>query len=176
MQANCLYTRPTVITTGMAAGSLEAFATYLHALADSYSHKDCIDALDALGMPWGTHTLTDTQVPACYYKPNTPGNDDVHGREFGGHPDAGRTDAAIQHVYAELTARSLQSEGQSYPLSMETELSGTQTLSDLLHIFVHGWDWQHAGERRSLLDRLLPRLQAQRAPIQHGYVPLVLAE
>lgn len=36
MQASCLYTRTTVITTGIQVGSMEAFATYLHSLADYY--------------------------------------------------------------------------------------------------------------------------------------------
>jgi len=72
MQTNYRYTRTAVITTGMAAGSLEVFATYLHSLADAYSHQDCIAAMDALGMPWATHTITqfgDPSVPACNYNP-----------------------------------------------------------------------------------------------------------
>ncbi len=68
MKADCLYTRTATITTGMEAGSLEAFGTYLHSLADYYSHRECLDAMDELGMPWATHPLT--SVPACNYNPS----------------------------------------------------------------------------------------------------------
>jgi hypothetical protein len=85
MQTNYRYTRTAVITTGMAAGSLEAFATYQHSLADAYSHQDCVAAMDALGMPWATHTITqfgDPSVPACNYNPLNYSSTDVHGEFF----------------------------------------------------------------------------------------------
>ncbi|HIC89774.1 MAG TPA: hypothetical protein EYP04_10295 [Anaerolineae bacterium] len=63
MQAPCLYTRTAVITTGIQVGSSEAFATYLHSLADYYSHRECIALMDNLRMPWATHTLAG--YPAC---------------------------------------------------------------------------------------------------------------
>ena len=172
MQASCLYTRTVVITTSIQAGSLEAFATYLHSLADTYSHQECIVLMDSLGMPWATHTLAG--YPACNYNPANPQPDDVHGREFYTHTDSLRTDAAIQHVYSELVARSVQREGQYPPISLNTPISGSQTLSDLLYTFVHEWDFEHPTERRSQADRIANAVLAQRVPIRRIYLPLVV--
>ena len=99
MQATCRYTRTVEISTTITAGSLEAFATYLHSLADSYSHRDCIAAMDNMGMPWATHTLAGCYE--CNYIPSHPTNSDAHGREFGSEymHDSQRTDEAIRHVY-----------------------------------------------------------------------------
>ena len=80
------YVRSWPVDTTMEAGSLEAFATYLHALADSYSHEDCIAEMDAVGLEWATHTITN-DYPACKYNPNNPQPDDVHGVEFGNTPN-----------------------------------------------------------------------------------------
>jgi hypothetical protein len=172
MQAGCLYTRTAVITTGIEAGSLEAFATYLHSLADHYSHRECIAAMDALGMPWATHTLTG--VEACNYNPANPQPDDVHGREFYTYTDSLRTDEAVRHVYAELCVRSHQREGDYVPLSLDTSISGTETLSDMLSVFVHGWTFDQAEERRALADRIAEAvLQTPRLPIRRFYLPLV---
>jgi hypothetical protein len=163
MQAQCLYTRTAVITTGLEAGSLEAFGTYLHSLADYYSHRECIAAMDDLGMPWATHTLAG--VPACDYNPFNPQADDVHGREFYTYTDSLRTDEAVRHVYSELSARSRQREGVYLPISLDVEISGTQTLSEMLDIFVHTWDFDHPGERRAQADRIVEAvLQAPRVP------------
>lgn len=175
--AACHYTRTTVIAAPMAAGSLPAFATYLHALADSYSHQACIAALDELGAPWGVHTTPpiDPSVPACDYHPRTPTAADVHGREFYTYTDSFRTDAAIQHVYRELVARSLRREGQFYPLGLATPLiavSGSPTLSQTLAGFVHTWDFDHPAERRAYADQLAAAILAQRQPMFRLYAPL----
>ncbi|MBU0490311.1 MAG: hypothetical protein KKB13_00530, partial [Chloroflexi bacterium] len=132
MQATCRYTRTVAITTGVPAGSLPAFATYLHTLGDAYSHRDCIAVLDSLGLPWATHTISG--VYECDYKPWHPTNDDAHGREFGTQAmtDSLRTDEAVRAIYGELAARSRQREGQYMPLSLDTPISGTATLSDVL--------------------------------------------
>ena len=174
MQASCLFTRTAVITTAIQPGSLEAFATYIHSLADYYSHRDCIAHMDELGMPWATHTLAGH--PACNYNPTNPQPDDVHGREFYTYTDSLRTDAAIQHIYSELTARSLQDEGRYWPLDMNaplTGLSGSPTLSETLSTFVHQWDFDHAAERRAWLDQVAPAIIAQRLPRQTLYLPLI---
>ena len=170
MRASCLYTRTIVITTGMDAGSLEAFGTYLHSLADYYSHRECITAMDDLAMPWATHTLTST--PPCDYNPWNPQADDVHGREFGSHGDASRTEEAIQHVYRELVSRSLAREGRYYPLAMETAISGTSTLSETLQIYARNWSFDDAAERRHLLDSVTHGVLATRRPVRRIYVPL----
>ncbi|NOZ71689.1 MAG: alpha/beta hydrolase [Chloroflexi bacterium] len=173
MQASCLFTRTAVITTSIEPGSLEAFATYLHSLADYYSHRDCIAHMDELGMPWATHTLSGH--PACDYNPANPQPDDVHGREFYTYTDSLRTDAAIQHIYRELVARSQQGEGQYWPLDMSTPLptlAGSPTLSETLSTFVHQWDFNHASERRAWLDTVVPAILAQRTPRQTLYLPL----
>lgn len=174
MQASCLYTRTAVITTGIQAGSLEAFATYLHTLGDAYSHRECISLMDRLEMPWATHTLTG--YPACNYNPLDPQPDDAHGREFGASPDAARTDEAIQAIYDELVQRSLQREGAYFPLDMDTPLpalSGTPTLRDSLYTFVHQWDFEHPEERRVWADEIAGAILSQRVPLRRVYVPLV---
>ncbi|MBI5879318.1 MAG: hypothetical protein HZB53_16850 [Chloroflexi bacterium] len=162
MSAKCLYTRTSVIATPvtLTAGSLPAFATYLHSLADSYSHKDCIDAMDALGMPWATHSTPpiDASVPACDYHPQTPDADDVHGREFYTYTDALRTDQAIHAVYGELVSRSLQYEGVYAPVSLSAVLSGTQTFSETLYTFVHQWTFDQPANRRAYADALATKI------------------
>lgn len=179
MGATCLVTRTATISVPLAAGSLEAFATYLHALADSYSHLDCIAAMDALGRPWATHTTPplDTRVPACDYHPRTPQADDVHGREFFTYTDSLRTDAAIQAVYAELTARSLAREGRFRPLGLDeplTALAGAPTFSQTLAIFVHTWDFDAAAERRAYADQIAAAVLAQRQTRYRAYLPVLL--
>jgi hypothetical protein len=175
MRAACLYTRTAVITTSMQAGSLEAFATYLHSLADSYSHLDCIDAMDARGMPWATHTTPplDDSIPACDYHPSNPQSDDVHGEEFFTYTASLRTDAAIRAVYMELVTRSLQREGQYFPIGLNTPISGGQTLSDTLAVFVHQWTFDQAGERRAYVDELAAAVLAQRREMRQLYLPLI---
>ena len=174
MQASCRFTRTAVITTSIQPGSLQAFATYIHSLADYYSHRDCIAHMDELGMPWATHTLTGH--PACNYNPANPQPDDVHGREFYTYTDSLRTDAAIQAIYNELVARSQQDEGQYWPLDMNTPLTGltgSPTLSETLSTFVHQWDYTQAAERRAWLDSVAPAILAQRTPRQALYLPMV---
>ncbi len=173
MQASCRYTRTAVITTGIKAGSLEAFGTYIHSLADYYSHRDCIALMDSLGMPWATHTLSG--YPACDYNPLDPQPDDVHGREFYTYTDSLRTDAAIQDIYGELVARSLQREGKYFPISMDTPLTaldGFPTLSETLHTFVHQWDFEHPYDRRAWLDKVSAAILAQRRPLHRTFMPL----
>lgn len=172
MKAKCRYTRTAVVTTGMEAGSLEAFGTYLHSLADYYSHRDCLQAMDDLGMPWATHPLTG--VPACNYDPTNPTSDDVHGREFGTYTDSLRTDEAIQHIYSELVSRSLQLEGRYHPLALDTVITGTQTLSDTLHTFVHAWDFEEPEERRAQADMIASAVLNVRVPVRRIYLPLLM--
>ncbi|MCX6029606.1 MAG: hypothetical protein NT169_09935 [Chloroflexi bacterium] len=179
MRASCLYTRTAVITAPMAAGSLAAFATYLHSLADSYSHLDCIAAMDGLGKPWATHTTPpiDASVPACDYHPHTPQADDVHGREFYTYTDSLRTDAAIRAVYGELAARSWQREGHFFPLGLDTPLAGltgSPTVSETLAAFVHTWDFDGAANRRAYADDLAAAILAQRQPLRRVFLPVTL--
>jgi len=178
MQARYRYTRTAVITTGMEAGSLEAFGTYLHSLADAYSHRDCIAAMDALGMPWATHTITplgDTSVPACDYNPFQYSATDVHGREFFTYTESySHTDAAIRAVYAELVSRSLQIEGQYPPLNLDTlmlAITGTPTYREALHVFVHNWDYDQPASRRAYADLIAKSALMERHRI---YLPLVV--
>jgi hypothetical protein len=174
MQADCHYTRTAVITTGMEAGSLEAFGTYLHSLGDYYSHRECLVAMDELGMPWATHPLTG--VPECNYNPFDPQPDDVHGREFYTYTDSLRTDEAVRHIYSELVSRSLRMEGQYYPLSLETVITGSETLSDALHAFVHAWRFDEPGMRRAQADVIAERALALRVPVRKLYLAAVIKE
>ena len=183
MQARYRYTRTAVITTGMEAGSLEAFGTYLHSLADAYSHEDCIAAMDALGMPWATHTITplgDTSVPACDYNPFNYSATDVHGREFYTYTESySHTDAAIRAVYAELVSRSLRREGKYFPISLDTRLmsiTGTPTLSEAVYAFVHNWDYDQPSKRREYTDLISDAALTQRQPVQRIYLPLTIRQ
>ncbi|MBI5566982.1 MAG: hypothetical protein HY870_18940, partial [Chloroflexi bacterium] len=177
MQANCLYTRTAAISTTIPAGSLAAFGTYLHSLADGYSHLDCVTALDAINMPWATHTTPeiDGSYPACDYHPKTPGADDVHGREFFTYTDSIRTVDALRHVYTELAARSLGREGVYAPIGLETIVSGTQTLSETIAAFVHSWDFDQPQARRDYADQLAAKILAlTRTSIKRVYLPLIV--
>lgn len=175
MQATKRYTRSAVITTTVRAGSLEAFGTYLHSLADSYSHEDCIAAMDAMTnpiMPWATHSSPpiDPSVPACDYHPNHPTADDVHGREFGRvYVNTQRTINASLAVYNELSLRSVQRDGMYYPLDLNTAIvvSGTPTtLSEAIEHFVKDRDYTEPGYRREYADSLAAAIAAQpRLPI-----------
>ncbi len=180
----CIITRTVTISMPVPAGSLEAFATYLHSLGDAYSHADCMDALAAQTppAPWGTHTvpaLGDTSVYACDYNPANPQNDDAHGREFGSvYTDTQRTIEAARAIYAELSARSLAREGVYVPLPLTASLtvSGTETTLDgaIVH-FVTAWSYDEPARRREYVDRLVEALRAQpRTAIRRGYLPLVL--
>ena len=179
----CLITRTVTISMPVAAGSIEAFATYLHSLADAYSHADCLAALAAHSppAPWGTHcvpALGDASIYACDYNPSHPQNDDAHGREFGSlFTDTQRTMAAAQAIYVELSARSWLHEGVYAPLPLTTTLtvSGTETTLDgALLYFVTHWDYQAATHRREYVDSLVQALLAQpRKLISRMYLPIM---
>lgn len=180
----CIITRTATISMPVSAGSIEAFATYLHTLGDAYSHADCLDALAAQTppAPWGTHTvpkLGDTSVHACDYNPSNPQNDDAHGREFGSiYTDTQRTIAAARAIYAELSARSLSREGVYVPLPLTTTLtvnSTETTLDSAIVYFVTNWDYDHPTNRRGYVDSLVQALLSQpRTLIQRVYLPFVL--
>ncbi|HEB64192.1 MAG TPA: hypothetical protein ENJ02_01435 [Chloroflexi bacterium] len=179
----CIITRSVTISMPVPAGSLEAFATYIHTLGDAYSHAACLDALAAQNppAPWGTHTvpaLGDISVYACDYNPANPQNDDVHGREFGStYTDTEHTIAAALAIYAELSARSLQREGAFVPLPLTATLtvSGTEiTLQEAIIHFVTAWDYDQPEARRAYGDRLVEALRAlPRAPVKRVYLPLL---
>jgi len=157
------------------AGSLEAFATYLHSLGGAYSHADCMDALAAHTpfAPWGTHTvpaLGDTSIYACDYNPAHPQNDDAHGREFGGiYTNTQRTIATARAIYTELSARSLSREGVYVPLPLTTPLtvSGAETTlcqsSRTFAAIPRTFRFRANGSHTTRFSRLLPRFaQSQR--------------
>jgi hypothetical protein len=179
MEATCRYTHTVVITTSIEAGSLPAFATYLHSLADSYSHRECVAAMDALGMPWATHTnRLFNDIPACNYSPSNPNNRDAHGREFGtaSPADSQRTDEAILAIYGELVARSQQREGDYVPLTLDTRLlsvSEAPTLRNALYGFVHNWNYDQPQNRRDYADQIVSAVLAQRQALQPTATPTV---
>ncbi len=180
VQATCRYTRTAVIAAGIPAGSLQAFATYLHSLADSYSHRECIAEMDRLGLPWATHTTPplDPSIYACDYHPSAPNNTDAHGREFGvgAMSDSLRTDEAIRAVYAELAARSRLREGVYWPLSLDTPLTAiadSPTLSETLYAFVHDWDWDQPYQRRQWAGQISAAIRAQRSATWRYYAPFI---
>lgn len=180
----CIITRTATINMPVSAGSIEAFATYLHTLGDAYSHTDCLDALatQTPPAPWGTHTVTvlgDPSVYACDYNPSNPQNDDAHGREFGSvYTDTQRTISAARAIYAELSVRSLSREGVyvPLPLTMTLTLSGTETTLDsaIVH-FVTNWNYDEPTLRREYADSLVRALDSQpRTLSKRVYLPLVL--
>ena len=180
----CIITRTVTISMPVHAGSLEAFAVYLHTLADAYSHADCIAALAAHSppAPWGTHTvpaLGDTSIPACDYNPTHPTNDDAHGREFGSqYPDSQRTIAAARVVYTELVSRSRTGEGLYAPLSLNARLTVNGEETTLDGVIVHyatTWAYDEPAQRRAYLDGLVAALLSQRHTLtRRMYLPVLL--
>jgi hypothetical protein len=180
--AKCRYMRPEAIDIGIKAGTLKAFATYLHVLADSYSHLDCLNALADLGFPWGNHTFYQGQIPtdACDYNPQNWTNSDTHGQEFGTGIRTYRTDAAVLAVYDELVARSIQREGKYLPLSLDsvlTSVEGQPTLRSALYAVVHNWDFQneqvgavkgeYAAKRRAYSEQIAIAAKIMREKVRH---------
>lgn len=184
LTARCTYRQPVVhIDTGLPAGSLPAFATYLHSYADSFSHDACLKALDALNppAPWGTHTQSfGEDIYACNYNPMNPTNTDAHGREFGtAHPaDTARTRTAIQAVYAELALRSLQREGLRPPLALDTPLTvdgSPTTLQQALDHFVTTWEYDQEVMRRLYVQHLVAAIQAlPRVSLHRVRLPILM--
>lgn len=179
----CIITRTAVISMPVKAGSLAAFATSLHSLADAYSHEACLKALAAVtpAAAWGTHTvpaLGDKSIYACDYNPSRPTNDDADGREFGpSYPDAQRTIDAALAVYDELSERSRLREGVIYPLPLTTTLivSGTETtLAGAIGEFVRGQPYQEAAYRRDYADHLVAALRNLPRTAIDRNLPLVL--
>jgi len=175
LTAACRYVRAETVQTGIKAGSLEAFGTYLHSLGDSYSHADCLAALDSRQETnlWGTHTVNPITVPECYYVPSAPKNSDAHGQEFGpSSSGTDRSDAAVLHVYDELVKRSVQREGKYYPMSLDAvlkQMPGQPTLRSALFDFVHQWDFQqalnqgeYAANRRAYAEQIAAAVKAVR--------------
>lgn len=184
LTARCAYRQPVVhIDTGLPAGSLAAFATYLHSYADSFSHDTCLKALDVLNppAPWGTHTQSfGENIYACNYNPMNPTNTDAHGREFGTtYPaDSGRTRAAVLAVYAELSLRSIGREGQHAPLTLSTILTvngSSVTLEQALAHFVETWDYDQEIMRRLYVQDVVEAIQGlPRAPIHRARLPILM--
>ncbi|MBA4373972.1 MAG: hypothetical protein C0402_14070 [Thermodesulfovibrio sp.] len=180
LTAACRYMRPEQIDIGIAAGSLQAFGTYLHSLADYHSHSGCLTALAALPDEpnlWGTHTVVPQQdTLACYYVPSEPKNTDAHGQEFGTGLGIGRTKAAAAAMFSELVWRSTQWWGTYAPLSMGTELGGafgSTILQTAIYQLIENWDFQketglnpdpaeYAMQRRSFSDQIVTRILALR--------------
>jgi hypothetical protein len=176
--ATCFYTQTVTIDTGMAPGSLEAFATYLHSLADSYSHERCQEKTEERGWAWPTHTFPYAPDPLNIYECNYAPlpylidiGDSHHGREFGtGWPDdsVDRTKQAIRAVYDELQARSSDGLGIYQPLDLDTRLTGRfhkLTLDEALDYYVEHWYFDEPHPRRNYADQLADMILARRIPV-----------
>ena len=179
----CFYTKPVTIDTGMTPGSLEAFATYLHSLADSYSHQRCQEKTDDLGWSWPNHTVPSPpasenlpRIYECNYAPTgllQNIGDSHHGREFGTKwpDDSGRTKQAVVAVYKELVERSelKPKEGIYQPLNLDTPLTGKGkshklTLREALNYYVEQWNFDEPQARRDYADQLAKLILAKRVP------------
>jgi hypothetical protein len=189
MFATCRVRQAMEIETGIPAGSLQAFATYLHSLGDSYSHRECnayIQTVDTgtAGPLWGTHTLPAGGENPCTYDPSNMNAEDVHGVEFGSATaDSNRTDEAVKAIFAELSLRSVRREGAYKPLALDTQVALTGdpaysepiTLEKALYDFVHNWDYDHPADRRAFADRLAQALSdIPRQPNERIYLPLAI--
>jgi hypothetical protein len=179
----CMLTEPVIISTGMKPGSLQAFATYIHSLADSYSHQRCQEKTDDEGWLWPTHTAPSPPAPEelpriyeCNYAPTGALQnigDSHHGREFGSNPDWaddwGRTEKAVLAVYKELQARSIMREGVYKPLDLDAPLTGKGrgpklTLREALTYYVEQWNSDEPQARRDYADQLAKLILAKRVP------------
>jgi len=90
-----------VDTGSVQPGDLAALGIYLHALGDSWSHRDCIEAADAQNKPFAAHvTVKGPQDPlwACRWT--------MHDVEFGdeAHFDSERTYTGTVAIYDALLA------------------------------------------------------------------------
>ncbi len=176
--AACHYQRPMNIETGLQPGSLEAFGTYLHMLADSIHHRRCIADIIKL-----TQTLPgvfsyvianpNREPKSCYYDWRNPSNYDENGVEFGSGNGTDRSDDASKAVYDELVRRSKAKEGKYCPLDWNTPLTamaGSPTLQQACYNFIHNWGFQkdtgNQGEyaflRRHYADQMVTAIRAQR--------------
>ena len=179
----CFYTKKVTIDTGMTPGSLQAFATYVHSLADSYSHQRCQEKTDDLGWSWPNHTVPSPPAPEnlpriyeCNYAPTgllQNIGDSHHGREFGSKwpDDSGRTKQAVVAVYKELVERSelKPKEGIYQPLNLDTPLTGKGkshklTLREALNYYVEQWNFDEPQARRDYADQLAKLILAKRVP------------
>jgi hypothetical protein len=184
IDAKCTYKQAETVEIGLSAGSLEAFATYLHVLADASSHDACINALQSLypALPWATHTQkTLNDVVECNYNPTSPQNDDAHGREFGpNYPgDSQRTIAAAKNVYAELSNRSFVREGNYLPLPLSTVITvgsdGAITLEEALFRYARNYEFNQASARRVYVNSIVAGILAvSRTESKRLYAPIVL--
>jgi hypothetical protein len=161
LTAKCRYSHWEEINTGIKAGTLEAFATYIHTLADTYSHEDCLNTNGAYETyyPWLTHTIINNSscsedgngvcLPKCYYNPDIPHNGDQHGVEFGPTEteESQRTLDGAYAVYQELVERSSKREGQYKPLDLDatilSSMQGQPTLRQAIYNFVTSWKYQN---------------------------------
>jgi hypothetical protein len=174
----CHYQMPMNIETGLKPGSLEAYGTYLHMLADSIHHRLCIAAMLELAptLPgvFGWPTLDPNREPkVCYYDWNNPSNYDENGVEFDSGNGTDRSDDASRVVYEELVKRSLAKEGKYCPIDWNTPLAamdGSPTLKEACYHFIHNWAFQndtgdkgrYASLRRLYADQMAKAVRAQR--------------
>lgn len=183
----CIITRTTTLSMPVQAGTLPAFATYLHSLADAHSHRQCLAALakENPPAPWGTHTVTssiaflgDDSVPACDYNPTKPTNTDAHGREFGNGSDTQQLIDAALAVYAELSARSMAREGvyRPLPLTATLTISGSQiTLEQAIIHFITAKNYDEPRYRRDYATALVAALNTvPREAITRVYLPVIV--
>jgi hypothetical protein len=119
------------VVTGLEPGSHEAFATYLHAVADHYSHEPCLD----VGGSMHTSAVSECEL-------------DNHFEEFG--PDAAeRTFQGIKEILKELVWWA------SYNHTYSSVLP--EVMEDTVHRFVTRSDYWRPAERVQIADELYQR-------------------
>ncbi len=147
----CFASQTVVVDTGsIGAGSLPAFGIYLHSLGDSWSHRDCLAAVDALGLPFGAHV-----VPKGPDDPLWPCRWTMHSAEFGdpeAFPDSNRTFSGTLALYQALIEFAEQSRRPVFrPIPVQAE---NGAVFDALYEFAHSATDANPMLRRRLADQL----------------------
>ena len=161
-----------VDTGGIAAGSLEALAIYLHSLGDHWSHQDCIIAADQEGKPFAAHVAVSGRQDPLW-----PCRWLMHEVEFGSTADSQRTLSGTLALYQELIAFAEQSDLPLYcsiPLTAEDNY-----LLNTIEIFVHTASAFNPDPRRDIADEVRAWSLTTRATnpdywLFRLYLPLVL--
>ena len=153
----CFVSETVRIDTGsMQPGSLPALGVYLHSLGDSWSHRDCIAAADAAGLPFAAHVYTEG---IRFDDPLYPCRWTDHKAEFGppnAFPESNRTYTATLELYKALVDFSRRSQRAAYrPIGLTDE---NNHIANALYDFAHNTgtalNISHEPTRRTLADDL----------------------
>ncbi len=174
----CFVTETAVVDTGnIQAGSLRAFAIYLHSLGDHWSHKECIVAADSEGYPFAAHVAVKGPNDPLW-----PCRWTHHHKEFGPpqlYPDSNRTFSGTLALYDALTRYATQSDLPVYrPIPLTAE---NNHIYEAMYTFVHTTTFSLPEARRKVADDLRNWALDTRASnsaywLHRIYLPLALKQ